>query len=75
VTITDNKAGRARCPATTLAPDASMACTARYTTTTTDVTKEEVVNVATAAGFTPGRSRVTAQSSLTIAMLFVPVTG
>jgi hypothetical protein len=75
VTVTDNKAGRARCPATTLAPGASIACTARYTTTTDDVTKGEVVNIATAAGYTPRHSRVTAKTSLTIALQFVPVTG
>jgi len=75
VTVTDNKNGWVWCPATTLAPGASMACTSRYTTTTTDVTREKVTNIATAVGFTPGQLRVTAESSLTIALQFVPITG
>jgi hypothetical protein len=76
VSVTDNRIGRVSCPATTLAPGASMTCTARYTTTEEDAHRGHVINAATATGTTPGGVRVRARSSRVLPhRKLVPVTG
>ncbi|SDJ09592.1 conserved repeat domain-containing protein [Frankineae bacterium MT45] len=51
------------CQTTTLAPGASMVCSASYTSTQADVDRGSVVNTATASGTTPQGSRVTSTPS------------
>jgi hypothetical protein len=76
VTVTDDRIGRVSCPATTLAPGASMTCTARYTATQEDADRGHVVNAATVSGTTPGGHRTRGRSTLLLPRRkLVPVTG
>jgi uncharacterized repeat protein (TIGR01451 family) len=66
VTVTDPMSGLSAvsCPGATLAPDASMTCTAKYTTTADDVASGSITNAATAAGVEPdGASLRTVKST------------
>ncbi len=68
ISVSDDKAGAAACPATTLAVGADMTCTASYATTAVDVTAGSVTNTATAHG-TPASGTladVTAQATVTL---------
>ncbi|MFD7642608.1 hypothetical protein ACFV4P_18325 [Kitasatospora sp. NPDC059795] len=51
------------CPATDLAPGASMTCTGPYTTTQADIDAGRVTSVGSATGLTPAGSTVTAPES------------
>jgi uncharacterized repeat protein (TIGR01451 family) len=53
ITVSDPKISQISCPATTLAPGATMSCDGTYTLTATDVTQGEVTNTATASGTDP----------------------
>ncbi len=53
VAIADARTGGATCDPTTLAPGASVTCTASYTITQTDVDAGSVANTATASGLPP----------------------
>ncbi len=55
VMVTDPMPGLSAvtCPSTTLAPAASMTCTATYTTTPADVAGGSITNVATVSGVGP----------------------
>ena len=50
----------------TLAPGASVVCTATYTTTQADVDRGSITNVGTATGTTPAGSAVTDHSTVTV---------
>ncbi len=69
LTVTDAMAGLSAitCPATTLAPGASVTCTATYTVTAQDLVNGKITNTATASGKDPGGAVVkSAASSVTI---------
>ncbi|MFJ2780840.1 hypothetical protein ACIO5D_30170, partial [Kitasatospora sp. NPDC087315] len=53
------------CPATTLAPNASMTCTATYTVTQADIDSGSITNTATATATPPNGSPVTSPPSTT----------
>jgi uncharacterized repeat protein (TIGR01451 family) len=66
VTVTDSGLPAAAvldCPATTLAPGASRACTATYVTTLADVDRGFITDVATATGTPPADPAVTGTSN------------
>lgn len=65
VRVTDPLTGLSAvsCPATSLAPGASMTCTATYTTRAADVTAAQVANTASVTGTTPTSQTVTASST------------
>jgi uncharacterized repeat protein (TIGR01451 family) len=68
VTVTDPLPGLSAvaCPGTTLAPGASMTCTATYTLTQADINAGSVTNTATATGAPPEGPSVTDQDSATV---------
>ncbi len=59
VAVHDDRTGTVDCPAGTLAPSATITCTASYVVTQADVDAGHVVNVATASGTAPGGATVT----------------
>lgn len=65
VTVTDDRLGTITCPSDILAADASMICTADYTTSQQDVDGGGITNLATATGQAQGIT-VTDQSSVTV---------
>ncbi|MEO9325656.1 GEVED domain-containing protein [Nocardioides sp. C4-1] len=65
VVVNDPKVGTVSCPQTTLAPGASVTCTALYTITQADVDLGSVVNSATATGTPPSGPPVTSLASST----------
>ena len=67
IAVTDPLAGTVTCPLTTLAPSASMVCTASYTVNQTDVDRGSVENNATLAVDGPDGSALPEQmSSVTV---------
>ncbi len=74
ITLNDDRIGAVVCPATTLAPGASMTCTATYNVTQADLDAGAVTNIATADGvptvgsLVPGRDSVTVQADTTASM-------
>ena len=68
LTVTDAMAGLSAisCPVTTLAPGASVTCTATYTTTTQDLANGKITNTATASGKDPAGTVTSTASSVTI---------
>jgi uncharacterized repeat protein (TIGR01451 family) len=60
------------CPDVTLAPGASVTCTATYVTSQTDVDNGSITNTGTASGTTPGGTEVTAESTLTVTATQTP---
>ena len=65
VSVSDARVGTVTCPDTTLAPAASVTCTATYTLTQADVDAGTVVNTATASGTPPAGDPVTATDTET----------
>ncbi len=65
VSLDDPKVGAVTCPVTTLAPLASMTCTATYTLSQADVDAGEVLNVATVTGTDPNGTDASAEDSTT----------
>ncbi|WP_043511591.1 MULTISPECIES: DUF11 domain-containing protein [unclassified Actinoplanes] len=66
LSVTDPRSGAATCPATSLAPNASMTClsTTPYTVTTADVdTNAPVATTVTVAGRSPGAASATTLTS------------
>ena len=53
IAVTDPKVGAVTCPATELAPNESVVCTATYTLTVADFDAGKVINTASAAGTPP----------------------
>ena len=68
VNLTDAMLGLSSitCPSTTLAPAASMTCTATYTTTQADVARGSITNVASAAAVDEQGTAVLSASSTVI---------
>lgn len=65
-TVVDNKA-TVTCPTTsTLAPGASITCTANYTITSTDVVAGSVTNIATGSGAFAGDEIVSNSATATV---------
>ncbi|MBF4619451.1 DUF11 domain-containing protein, partial [Clavibacter sp. VKM Ac-2873] len=78
VSVTDAKAGAVTCPAGTLAPQATVTCSAAapYTITAADQSAGAVNNTATAAGTPPGSTTpVTSTPSTTTTPTTTPVTS
>jgi uncharacterized repeat protein (TIGR01451 family) len=50
LSVADDRIADVQCPATTLAPQATVACSARYTVTQADLDAGAVTNIATATG-------------------------
>ena len=67
-------AGNLSCPATTLAPGASMACSGTYLVNQTDADAGAVTAVATAAGLEPGGGGVSSPSA-SVAVTGTPVSS
>jgi uncharacterized repeat protein (TIGR01451 family) len=65
VTVSDPKVGTVTCPATSLAPGATVTCHATYTLTLADVDSGIVSNTATAAGTPPKGNPVTGNDTVT----------
>ena len=59
ITLHDDRLGTITCPATALAPAASMVCHATHTTTTADVNAGHIANTAAVIGDPPTGHRVT----------------
>ncbi len=74
VGVTDPQPGLSAisCPDSTLAPAASVTCTATYTTTQADVDAGSIVNTGTVSATTPSQSNVTGTSALTIPANQIP---
>jgi uncharacterized repeat protein (TIGR01451 family) len=75
VVVTDPLAGLSpiTCPATSLDVGASMTCTAKYTTTSADVSRGTVLNTATATGKDPdGVTAGPSTSTVTIPAVIAP---
>jgi uncharacterized repeat protein (TIGR01451 family) len=68
VGVTDPMVGLSAisCPSASLAPGASEACTATYTTTQADIDKGAITNTGTATGTSPAGTKVTATSAVTV---------
>ncbi len=66
ITLQDDRLGAITCPATSLAPAASMACHATHTTTTADVDAGHIANTATVTGHPPTGPAVTDKSTETV---------
>jgi von Willebrand factor type A domain len=78
VTLADSRLGRVSCPVSALATGESATCQAVYVTTAADVTAGHVLNIATAAGRSPGGTQVTGKAEAiawAVPPPFVPVTG
>ena len=74
VTVTDPKPGisTVSCPATTLAPQGQVTCTATYVTTQNDIDAGVIVNTATVTATTLGGTPVTAANSATVTATATP---
>ena len=78
VTVADSRLGTVTCPVSTLAPGESATCRAVYPTTAADVAAGNIINIATAAGRSPGGTQVTGKAEAiawAVPPPFVPVTG
>ncbi|MFT3970801.1 MAG: LPXTG cell wall anchor domain-containing protein [Micropruina sp.] len=72
VAVNDPKVGAVDCPADTLAPQASMTCTATYTLTQADVDAGHVANTATATGTPPSGDPLTPSDSTDTPLVQTP---
>jgi hypothetical protein len=72
VGLTDSQLGGIRCPSTMLAAGQFMTCTARYMTTSRDVTAGSISNTATVTGRTSGGTRVSDTDSETVRLIHIP---
>jgi uncharacterized repeat protein (TIGR01451 family) len=70
--VTDPLAGSVSCPTTTLAPGASVTCTATYTLTQSDIDAGRVDNTATADATGPNRQDATDTADETVQIPQVP---
>jgi hypothetical protein len=78
VTVADDRLGKVPCAASTLAPGAATTCRAWYVTTAADVSAGSILNIAVAAGRSPGGELVTANAEAiawAVPCPVVPVTG
>jgi uncharacterized repeat protein (TIGR01451 family) len=66
VTVSDSVIGPVTCPDTSLAPTATMTCTATYITTQADVDRGFVTNAVVATGVPPSGPNVNDNSSVTV---------
>ena len=72
LTIDDPTVGSVACPSDTLAPDASITCTATYELVQDDVDAGQVINDAVASGNPPTGATVTAEDSTTTVLTSAP---
>jgi hypothetical protein len=72
VTLADDRFGHVGCPATVLAPGASMTCHAVKVTTQADVAKGQFTNVATVTGEPPAGPPVTDADTQTVYAIHHP---
>ena len=72
IQLTDDKVSGITCPATTLAPTASMTCTGNYVTTDADVLARSVTNTATAKGTPASGTLADATAQATVNLVAQP---
>jgi hypothetical protein len=78
IAVHDDRLGVVSCPATALAPAASMACHATHTSTTADVDAGRIINTATVTGRPPTGPSLSDSGEETVTLLalpYFPVTG
>jgi uncharacterized repeat protein (TIGR01451 family)/fimbrial isopeptide formation D2 family protein len=66
LTVTDDRIATVQCPATSLAPNAHMTCTARYTIAQADLDAGSVTNHASAVGRAGSGTPISATDSATV---------
>jgi hypothetical protein len=72
IALTDSRLGAVTCPDPTLAPTASMTCTASYVTTQADVDKGDIENAAVVTGHPPAGPPVTDDDADAVPAVHLP---
>jgi hypothetical protein len=72
ITLTDSRLGPITCPDPTLAPTASMTCTASYVTTQADVDRGDIENAAVVTGHPPVGPPVTDDDAVAVPAVHLP---
>jgi len=72
IALRDSRLGAVTCPSATLAPAASMTCTARYVTTQADLDRGQVQNAAVVSGHPPHGAPVTGADTAAVPAHHLP---